>query len=75
MLAIDQMAAVAKPLKLEHGVLDSCQPYAWVDYVVDIYDEDRRNNLVFEVKVLSLLKDAHAHNSMCMPSSLFHARI
>mmetsp|Transcript_14906 Transcript_14906/g.48653 ORF Transcript_14906/g.48653 Transcript_14906/m.48653 type:complete len:1617 (+) Transcript_14906:81-4931(+) len=44
---------IATRLHLEHVQYGSCTPYSWVDYAVDLTDDDRRNNLVFETRDVS----------------------
>ena len=44
--------ANVKALELEHVTRASCDPYEWVDFIVELDDEDRENNIVFEVQDL-----------------------
>jgi hypothetical protein len=44
--------ANVKALELEHVARASCDPYEWVDFIVELEDEDRENNIVFEVQDL-----------------------
>lgn len=44
----------ATELRLEHFIPSSCKPHSWQDFFVRVTPEVRRNNILFEVTLLTL---------------------